>query len=678
MAYTPDHSFTDSSVTFYSSTNNLTPLIPQYQIKYPQPNVEHIYTTLQPSLITQEIYEAITAQVTVVLDAEQLQSSQTYTAYTLPLSRHFMGRFPFHDGQDLWEVPHALLACRMNFLQEVQDTTRAEICQMIAIELLPFYVNSMGVFTGVSTLDMAIKAQADRFMTHPLVVNIINQLWNGEVSVNMRPGSNYRLSRLGVPRYLAILCFASYLILTALYLLVLLQPTSSQFSLWEIFLAIWGTGTLLSEIVQLEKDKIRVRLNHPSQYFDGVSFMILAGYVILRLKWIDTLNSWAPDLLTFLAPLLLPRVCWLGLKLSPHKSAYWSKMAREFLINFTVGVLVITVLSFGLWLALIRVFSTETVPLSWRLLSQAWDNESWLACTTWAQGWILASWIYMRIIVMIILIDVIIRSDSPPLNEAAWMTEVIEAVEAINCRLFYYIPPFNLLEWAARPLKWILSERSYEGLNWSLIKVSHAPVLMFFKDHRTEPLKNHHEEPYHEEPQYGSFTQTEDYFNAWHDRPTKPTCYTLIEAEDDTDINAKNDNDQNDISDNEILTNENNENNNPSNTQLQRSFLRSPPLHPPIHPLPRIPLLRKRSSMYYLINGTGLLLSPLLSQSDNGSGEYPIKNHSNGSKFGNFRRGNGLVWRVLSERSVADLYTPQHHEIEESSRWTPEDIDEMV
>ncbi|KAF3490803.1 nonselective cation channel [Arthroderma uncinatum] len=187
----------------------------------------------------------------------------------------------------------------------------------------------------ISCLEIAIRAQAKRFLAHPLVVQQLEALWAGTIvfysaadslhrqpawdtpsqrqgygSINVseprpnakdtpgasnkavsrrtvalynpRDASLFKLSRLRVPRYRQLLSTLSYAILLCLFL-TLLQKRPLDLTGLEMVFWFWSAGFMLDEIVGFNEQGFSLYLMSFWNMFDVGILLLLLVYYVLRL-----------------------------------------------------------------------------------------------------------------------------------------------------------------------------------------------------------------------------------------------------------------------------------------------------------------------------------------------------------------------------------------------------------
>lgn len=276
---------------------------------------------------------------------------------------------------------YALMANSLQFAKEAQlypgnagvSGTRAQVCEVLALRLLKEYstrelIDALSYdfypLQGVpdwpstpgfrsadrarplaarsSTFEVAIRASAKHFLSHPLVVQQLEAIWNGAIcfyssqdSLHRQPpptptlpntnnqqnrtvdsrtplltfnipkerreslpvhvppvrrtvslydprhASLFKLSRLRVPRYRQFLSTASLFILICLFLAVLIQrPT--QISLLELVFWFWSAGFMLDEVVGFNEQGFSLYIMSFWNVFDLGILLLLAVYYCMR------------------------------------------------------------------------------------------------------------------------------------------------------------------------------------------------------------------------------------------------------------------------------------------------------------------------------------------------------------------------------------------------------------
>lgn len=283
--------------------------------------------------------------------------------------------------------------------------TRALVCELLAIKLLKEYntrelidalsydffplqgisppdvvtigpngqqkVRARPVAARISTLEVAIRASAKRFLAHPLVVQQLEAIWAGAIVFHSaadnlhrrqpspsqvtlpllgnssgqvayggtsspdklhrdgqltapvrrtvtlydpRDASLFKLSRLRVPRYRQFFSTCSLAILLCLFILVLVER-STKITWLEVIFWFWSAGFMLDEVVGFNEQGFSLYIMSFWNAFDLGILLLLTIYYCMRLYGIFLVdhgrlqwNSMAYDVLATNAILLFPRL----------------------------------------------------------------------------------------------------------------------------------------------------------------------------------------------------------------------------------------------------------------------------------------------------------------------------------------------------------------------------------
>ncbi|RKF57612.1 putative integral membrane channel protein [Erysiphe neolycopersici] len=305
---------------------------------------------------------------------------------------------------------YALMANCLQFQKESQSSpgtsgtskTRAMVCELLAIKLLKEYnirelidalsydffplqgleqvsisnrthqPRDLPAIVRISTLEIAIRASAKRFLSQPLVIQQLESIWAGTIvfhshadnlhrkvpkpnqrkdeSSNLqgskqnlgygtlhtfvkqkgapeltkarrtatiydpRDASLLKLSRLRVPRYRQFLSTCSFAILLGLFVAVLHQRSMDITTLEVIFWS-WSAGFMLDEVVGFNEQGFSLYIMSFWNAFDLGILLLLSIYYCMRLYGIFLVdigrkewNSMAYDVLATSAILLFPRL----------------------------------------------------------------------------------------------------------------------------------------------------------------------------------------------------------------------------------------------------------------------------------------------------------------------------------------------------------------------------------
>ncbi|KAK2872043.1 hypothetical protein FQN49_002604 [Arthroderma sp. PD_2] len=380
----------------------------------------------------------------------------------------------------------------------------------------------------ISCLEIAIRAQAKRFLAHPLVVQQLEALWAGTIvfysaadSLHRQPAwdlpsqhpdygsfnvsgtrpyrkdaagaSNIAVSRRYVPRYRQLLSTLSYAILLCLFL-TLLQKRPLDLTGLEMLFWFWSAGFMLDEIVGFNEQGFSLYLMSFWNMFDVGILLLLLVYYVLRLYGAVMPQDQkvyaaglAYDTLAANAVLLLPRL----FSVLDHYR-YFSQLLIAFRMMAAdlIAVLILIIIACsGFFVAFTFSFGDTNAspssvayalfqmvmgftPAAWTL----WDRYNLLGKI------ILTLFLFIcHFLVVTILITVLTNSFMAIVQNAHEEHQFLFAVNTISMvksdALFSYVAPTNVLAWAITPLRFGMPFRSFLKLNRTVIKITHFPIL---------------------------------------------------------------------------------------------------------------------------------------------------------------------------------------------------------
>ncbi|KAI9930593.1 hypothetical protein ASPWEDRAFT_107132 [Aspergillus wentii DTO 134E9] len=383
--------------------DELTPLLPIFSAS--QLDALPVYD------ITHAIRPLIASRCETTLSWDQLRSPQISQFLVKPIQQKIMTS---HLSR---ATLYALITNCLQFTKEIHSNpgnsganqTRAMVCELLAIKLLREYTTRelidalsyefyplqgqtlpatettqrtpgwssdqrskrLAGAARISCLEVAIRAQAKRFLAHPVVVQQLEAIWAGTIvfhsaadhlhrspnkarydggptygtssgnnqinrysnnalprvpeqrtaslrrSVTLydpRDASLFKLSRLRVPRYRQFLSTLSFAVLLGLFVAVLAQRRQDITSL-EIVFWLWSAGFLLDELVGFNEQGFSLYLMSFWNLFDLGILMLLFCYYCMRLYGAvipyprnQEIANHAYDILAANAVLLFPRL----------------------------------------------------------------------------------------------------------------------------------------------------------------------------------------------------------------------------------------------------------------------------------------------------------------------------------------------------------------------------------
>ncbi|KAI1119454.1 hypothetical protein F5Y14DRAFT_395353 [Nemania sp. NC0429] len=347
----------------------------------------------------------VQARTETTLTWEQLRSPQVSQFLIKPMQQQIRTQ---HFSR---ATLYALMANCLQFSKEGQlypgnagvSNTRAKVCELLALKLVKEYstrelIDALSYefdplqgsvrtsptpkgmapegrggtrFARSSTLEVAIRASAKHFVSHPLVVQQLEAIWNGAITfysshdnLHRAPGSvqgatrsdqrgnpdartpllgrqffggpatqlpvhaiplrrtvalydprnasPFKLSRLRVPRYRYFLSTCSLFVMICLFLAVLVER-SSLITPLELLFWFWSAGFMLDEVVGFNEQGFSLYIMSYWNIIDLGILLLLTIYYGMRLCGVflvDSvqLNHMAYEVLAANAILLLPRI----------------------------------------------------------------------------------------------------------------------------------------------------------------------------------------------------------------------------------------------------------------------------------------------------------------------------------------------------------------------------------
>ncbi|KAI0541068.1 hypothetical protein GGR58DRAFT_457786 [Xylaria digitata] len=332
------------------------------------------------------------------LSWEQLRSPQVSQFLVKPMQQQIRTQ---HFSR---ATLYALMANCLQFGKEGQlypgnagvSTTRAKVCELLALKLLKEYstrelIDALSYdfdplqgcprtptqngrvsdsrgrtqFARSSTLEVAIRASAKHFVSHPLVIQQLEAIWNGAITFysshdnlhrvattpdqrgdadartpllshqslkeqasqlpvhaipvrrtvalyDPRNASPLKLSRLRVPRYRYFLSTCSLFVMICLFLAVLIHRSSPITSL-ELVFWFWSAGFMLDEVVGFNEQGFSLYIMSVWNIVDLGILLFLIIYYAMRLCGVFLVDSFqwnemAYEVLAVNAILLFPRI----------------------------------------------------------------------------------------------------------------------------------------------------------------------------------------------------------------------------------------------------------------------------------------------------------------------------------------------------------------------------------
>ncbi|CAN6623057.1 hypothetical protein TRVA0_009S01288 [Trichomonascus vanleenenianus] len=497
-------------------------------------------------------YDSVVSRVDISLKYDQLKSPQIHSFLIKPLLEELKNDFS----------PGTLYALMANMLQFTKESssnaamagvmaTRAMICEIVAIRLLKeysdpddlmnaltydFYPLANGApvnqlvprWQRISTLEVAIKAEAKRFLSHPVVIEVLEEIWNGSVMFQSSmhklhrvrfaneeevvsagygrrgPGVRYKyedasifkLSRLRVPRYRHYLNLFSFCILLVLYVAVL-HKHDKQFSGIDLIFWLWSLGFIVDEIIGFTDAGFTLYVMSLWNWFDLIILLLLVSYGLLQTAshfttgpQSNSLAHVAHDLLATVAIFLFPRL--FSILDSYEVFSQMVVSVRKMCVDLTVACIIIIIFSSGFWVAFTMAFARDVysankvaydmMKILFGFTPAVWDT--WQYYSVLGRTILVFYLFITHFLIMTILIAVLtnsfadVTSNAHEEHQYLFAVNTITMIKSESSTFFSYTAPLNLLEWAVRPCIYVMPLRSFLVLNRTLIKITHFPFLL--------------------------------------------------------------------------------------------------------------------------------------------------------------------------------------------------------
>ncbi|EOD46595.1 putative integral membrane channel protein [Neofusicoccum parvum UCRNP2] len=314
--------------------------------------------------ITHSIRLLVLQRCETTLSWDQLRSPQVSQFLVKPIQQEIRATL-FSRG-----TLYALIANCLQFQKQGQlnpgnvgvEKTRGLICELLAMRLLKEFSTPR-----ISAVEVAIRAQAKKFLAHPLVVQQLEAIWSGTIVFHSyadslhrsptkrsfrtalnygsmengtrspgklddseplmpsmvrrtvtlydpREASMFKLSRLRVPRYRQLFSTCSFAVMLGLFLAVLVSK-SVDITALEVLFWFWSAGFMLDEVVGFTEQGFNLYILSVWNAFDLGILLLFVVYYVMRLYGIlmpdvrkHHVADMAYDVLASTAVLLFPRL----------------------------------------------------------------------------------------------------------------------------------------------------------------------------------------------------------------------------------------------------------------------------------------------------------------------------------------------------------------------------------
>ncbi|KAI5848306.1 putative integral membrane channel protein [Tricharina praecox] len=548
----------------------------EHSAEYEDSEPEHS-TTLLPifaadleSIPVYNLVHTIRDDVQRTLDTsltwDQLRSPQVSSFIVKPV----LGRLLQIEGRLSKGIIYSLMANCLQFRKEAEENprnaatskTRALLCELLAIKFLKefsarelidalsydFYPlqgmeqtlsadqksgaaaqkrSQTATASRISALEIAIRAQAKKFIANPVVIQHLESIWAGNIVFHSaydqlhrdgRPmerrtatiydgkhASLFKLSRLRIPRYRHIFSTFSLAILLILHLKVLIERSYTITPL-EVLFWLWSFGFMIDEIADFNESGVTLYFLSMWNAFDFIIFLLFMTFYALRIVGLfmpderDYITDWSFDILASCSIFLFPRI----FSILDHYR-YFSQLIIAFRIMAAdmIALLVLIVISCsGFFVAFTFSFAREYssaqdvsyalfqmvmgfTPAAW----ETWDNYNALG-----KFLLVAFLIICHFLIVTILITVLTNSFAQVAANSVEEHQFLVAVNTItlvkNEAIFTYLAPTNIIAWLLHPLRYAMPFRRFVRMNRTVVKATHLPLLAAIYFYERTMLRN--------------------------------------------------------------------------------------------------------------------------------------------------------------------------------------------
>ncbi|RPB05922.1 hypothetical protein L873DRAFT_1796778 [Choiromyces venosus 120613-1] len=365
--------------------------------------------------------------------------------------------------------------------------------------------DSIASFAGLNTLEIAILADAKKFLSHRPVERVINGIWEGRISFwktldvdgskkphfyNKRKADPF--CRLRVPKYQKAFEAFFFAVFLALYYGVLIQRDPYHITGLEAALIVFFVAFAVDEISSIRDAGTAFYTADFWSLWDVCIIIIGIAFLIWRIVGIvkdnDEIVDTAFDILSLEALLLIPRVCSL-LSMNPYFGVLipcLKQMTKDFL-KFVILVAILY-LGFLTTFSLLARESFTLSEMSWMLIKVFFGSSSVGFDAMREISPVLGPPLMLifvtltNILLITSLISLLSNSLTNMMNNAReeylFMFSITVMEAATSNRLVVFYPPMNLLSLILlRPLRLVLSANRMRKWRIALLKFSHFPFV---------------------------------------------------------------------------------------------------------------------------------------------------------------------------------------------------------
>ena len=501
--------------------------------------------------ITNELNDIIVSIVDSPIPKDLLHNSASFILrpIILRLRRDYLGAGLFY----------ALMANRIHFFQECKEDpawallwkTRAHVCELVALKMaaefetdelaqslvFEFYpladrdsvdtpLINIPSWLRISSLEMAIKAEAKAFLAHPVISHVVEDLWDGHIVLDapihkahrasLRTGADLKRllasrrgilsrysfenttiikpSRLRVPKYRQWLKSCNVAVIVGLYIWNLGTKSSDFFGWGQALFNLWCLGFVYDELSTLRTvgSKLYFIILWSACDFCTIIFLLIFWVLQLSALFFDNskLIKRSYDILAAAGITLLPRVFSI-FELSETFSRTVISV-RKMIMDLVYCWTTIVMFSLGFGAALVHfgrgIYPPTEVIYSLFQVLFGFTPAVW---QTW-QGYhsTLAAailFLYLFMAQFVVQTIVIAALTARYMETAEHSTEEYHFIKAVNTEIkiksersvfFFFTEPFNLLNLFMQLLASFCSPSFYLRAGRIILKLTHAHIFL--------------------------------------------------------------------------------------------------------------------------------------------------------------------------------------------------------
>ncbi|KAL7275305.1 hypothetical protein RUND412_001748 [Rhizina undulata] len=332
--------------------------------------------------------------------------------------------------------------------------------------------DSIASYAGLNTLEIAILADAKKFLSHRPVQRMVNEMKSDP------------FCRLRVPKYQKAFEALFLAIFLALYYAVLIERNPKRVTGAEACFIVFLISFAVDEFSSIRDAGTSLYAADFWSWLDMCVVLIGVAFLGCRIAGLvkdsDELVDTSFDILSLEAVFLVPRMCSL-LSLNPYFGVLipcLKQMAKDFM-KFLILVAIIY-LGFLTTFSLLARDSFTVTQMSWMLVKVFFGSPSIgfdamrEISPVLGPPLMLIFVTFTNILLITSLISLLSNSLTNMMNNARFSIMVLEA--STSNRLVVFYPPLNLLPLILlRPLRLILPAGRLRGFRIALLKISHFP-----------------------------------------------------------------------------------------------------------------------------------------------------------------------------------------------------------